>query len=379
MDGICYLDNSATTPMSSRAQKAMAEAAASCWGNPSSLHSLGVKSEKLINSARESVAKLLACDSSEIFFTASGTEANNIAIFGAAGKGAKRGKRVVTTAVEHPSVDLCFNKLEQMGFEVVKIKTDIFGVASAADIMNAITPDTVLVSIMLVNNELGGINPVKAAASAIKRVKAPALLHCDAVQAFGKLPISPSALGVDLMSISGHKVHGPKGVGALFKRKGLTLPALLFGGGQEKGVRPGTEAVHQIAAFGAAVEELDIKGSFEYVSELNYYARRRIAEENIGKINSAENALPYILNFSMLGYRSETVMHFLELKGVYVSSGSACSKGSSHVLASAGLAESVSDSAIRVSFSRYNTMQDVDKLIDALKEAKNVIVHSSER
>lgn len=379
MEGICYLDNSATTPMCPSAQKAMADAAAECWGNPSSLHGLGVKSEQLMDSSRAAVAKVISAEPSEIYFTASGTEANNIAIFGAAQKGAKRGKRVVTTAVEHPSVELCFNRLEQMGFEVVKVKTDIYGIAAAEDIAAAITADTVLVSIMLVNNELGGINPVKAAAAAIKRVKAPALLHCDAVQAFGKMAISPAALGVDLMSISAHKIHGPKGIGALYKRKGLSLPALLFGGGQEKGTRPGTEAVHQIAAFGAAAEELDIKNSLEYVSELNQYARRRIAEEGIGKINSAENALPYILNFSMIGYRSETVMHFLELKGVYVSSGSACSKGSSHVLTSAGLADAVSDSAIRVSFSRYNTKADVDKLIEALLEAKNVIVHSSER
>lgn len=376
MEKIYYLDNSSTTPMCSRARAEMLRAAEETWGNPSSLHSLGVRSEQAINNARQSVASLLSCDAKEIFFTASGTEANNIAIFGAAQKGSKRGRRVVTTAVEHPSVALCFDQLEKQGFEVVRIGTDVHGVVDEKDIYDAINSDTILVSIMLVNNELGGINPVKAAASAIKRAKAPAILHCDAVQAFGKMNVSPAALGVDLMSISGHKIHGPKGIGALYKRRGLSIPSLMFGGGQEQNVRPGTEAVHQIVGFGAAVDELNIKSSGEKVAELNRYARERILAEELGVINSADNALPYILNFSVLGYRSETIMHFLELRGIFVSSGSACAKGSSHVLVSAGLSTQRSDSALRVSFSRYNEKEDVDRLIDALKEAKNLIVHS---
>ena len=377
MENISYLDNSATTKMSEKAKEAMLMCVEQSWGNPSSLHSLGVQAEKVMQSARIGVANLLSADPSEIFFTASGTEANNIAVFGAAKKGAKRGKRVITTAVEHPSVSVCFDELEKQGFEVVRLATDKFGVVSEKDIFEAVNSDTILVSIMLVNNELGGVNPVKAAASAIKRAKAPAILHCDAVQAFGKMPVSPASLGVDLMSVSAHKVHGPKGVGALYKRKGLSVPALLFGGGQERNMRPGTEAVHQLAAFGAAVGEISIKEQSAKVAELNEYARRRIAEENIGIINSAPDALPYILNFSVPGYKSETLLHFLELKGVYVSSGSACSKGSSHVLASAGLSAAMSDSALRVSFSRYNKAEDVDRLIEALKEAKNLIVHST--
>ena len=376
MEKISYLDNSATTHICPSAQKAMLEVLEKSWGNPSSLHGLGIEAEKVMNGARKSLAAALSCDEAEIIFTASGTEANNMAIFGAAQKGAKRGKRVVTTAVEHPSVALCFDQLEKQGFEVVRLQTDKFGIAKAEDIYSAVNSDTILVSIMLVNNELGGINPVKAASAAIKRAKAPALLHCDAVQAFGKIPVSPAALGVDLLSISAHKIHGPKGIGALYKRRGLSVPPYLFGGGQEKNMRPGTEAVHQIAAFGAAVEELDIKGSYQKVSELNSYLRQRIQSEAIGKINSSPEALPYILNFSVEGYKSETLMHFLELRGIYVSSGSACSKGSSHILSAAGLSNAESDSALRISFSRFNNKEDVDRLVSALKEAKELIVHS---
>ena len=228
----------------------------------------------------------------------------------------------------------------------------------------------------MVNNELGGVNPVKAAALAIKRAKAPALLHCDAVQAFGKIDVRPLTMGVDLMSISGHKIHGPTGLGVLYKRKGLTLPPLAYGGGQESGLRPGTEAVHQIAAFGGALDELSIKSSYETVKNLRDYAIDKLVSSGIAVLNSGVDALPYILNVSMPGYRSETVMHFLELKGIYVSSGSACSKGSSHVLTAAGLSEELSDSALRISFSRYNTEEDVERLCEAMSEAKQKIVKS---
>ncbi len=378
MEKCCYLDNSSTTELCPSAKNIMAQIMEESWGNPSSLHSLGVKSEKAITAARQSVASVLSADPSEIIFTASGTEANNMAIFGAAQKGAKRGKRVVTTAVEHPSVALCFDRLEQQGFEVIRLATDQFGIVNQQDIFNAVNSDTILVSIMLVNNELGGINPVKTAASAIKRAKAPALLHCDAVQAFGKIDVNPASLGVDLLSISAHKIHGPKGVGVLYKRKGLTIPPLMLGGGQEKNMRPGTEAVHQIAGMGAAVEELKIKEAYQKVADINAYARERLVNEEIGEINSSPEALPYILNISIPGYRSETVMHFLELRGIYVSSGSACAKGSSHILSAAGLSAARSDSALRISFSRYNEREDVDLLVAALKEAKELIVHSKE-
>lgn len=371
MKDLVYLDNSATTKPCDKAIEYMNKALYDNWGNPSSLHTIGINAEEILFSAKEICAKAIGSRSDEIYFTSGGTEANNLAINGAVTSRAKRGNRIVTTEIEHPSVLEPIKALELKGFEVVYLKPDKDGIVSKESIYSAINKNTILVSMMLVNNEIGTIQPVKDAAYAIKEIGAPALLHCDAVQAFGKIPIKVSDLGVDLLSFSGHKIHAPKGVGVLYKKKGVTLAPIIYGGGQQEGVRPGTESVPLIAALEGAVCDLpNTTEEYKIMQELCTYAREKLNGTGIVAFNSPDNSLPYILNVSVLGYRSETLLHFLDAKGIFVSSGSACSKGKlSHTLSSLGLDNKHIDSAIRISFSRNNSKDDIDKLCDALIEA----------
>lgn len=366
-----YLDNSATTKPSTLSIEYTLKALNDYWGNPSSLHLLGFEAENLLNETRKSVADLLHCRDDEITFTSSGTEANNTAIFGAVYSRAKRGKRIVTTEIEHSSVLEAMRKLESEGFEVVYLKPDKSGKVSSSDIKSAINTNTILVSIMLVNNELGSIQPIKEVADAIKQTGAPALLHCDAVQAFGKIPVSPQKLGVDLLTASAHKIHGPKGVGILYIKKGVHIKPLIWGGGQESGMRSGTEAVPLIYGLCGAVKSLpNIDRQLSLQQELWNYAKEKLLSTGILEINSPDGCLPYIINISVLGYRSETLLHFLENDGIYVSSGSACSKGvGSYVLTACGLNNKKVDSALRISFSRYNTKEDIDRLCESLLKA----------
>lgn len=367
-----YLDNSSTTKPCEKAIKNIEFALKNSWGNPSSLHRLGVEAEIGVSDARNLLAKTLSCRADEIYFTSCGTESNNTAILGAALSRKKRGNRIVTTAIEHPSVLEVMKKLEGNGFEIIYLKPDINGIINPDDIKNAVNKNTILVSIMLVNNEVGSIQPVSVAAEVIKSSGAPALLHCDAVQAFGKMPINIKSLGVDLLSVSAHKIHGPKGIGALFVKKGITLPPLLLGGGQEKGMRSGTESVPLIMGFFGALEELgNINENLKKVYELNTYAKQKFLETEIVTINSGDG-LPYILNISVVGYRSETLLHFLESKNIFVSSGSACAKGEgSFVLKEIGLKSDRIDSALRISFSRFSKKSDIDALCESLIEATN--------
>lgn len=366
-----YLDNSATTKPCHSAIEAVRRSLEETWHNPSSLYRRGMDAENTVNRARSIIARELSASTEEIFFTASGTEANNMAIFSAAEYMKKRGNRVITTSIEHPSVKNVFSELEKRGFSVVYLKPSENGVVSEEEIRRAVTPDTVLISMMLVNNETGAIQPVEKLRSAATEVGAKPIIHCDAVQAFGKMDINVNALGVDLLSVSGHKVHAPKGVGALYKRKNLPLKPYIFGGGQEKGFRSGTENVPNISAFGAAVEELkaDTKAR-ERVAEISHYAREILSKIPEVVINSPPEALPYVLNISVKGYRSETLLHFLEADGILVSSGSACSKGvASEVLSEMGINRELADSALRISFSRYNSTVDIVKLETALENA----------
>ena len=341
------------------------------WGNPSSLHTIGINAEDLIISAKETCAKAIGARSDEIYFTSGGTEANNLAINGAVQSRAKRGNRIVTTEIEHPSVLEVIKNLEQKGFEVIYLKPDENGVVSQDSLKKAINKNTILVSIMLVNNEIGTIQPVIEAASIIKEVGAPALLHCDAVQAFGKMGIKVNELGVDLLSFSGHKIHAPKGIGVLYKKKGVTISPVVFGGGQQDALRPGTESVPLISALEGAILSLpNIKAYYDKIEQLCSYAKDKLKATEIVEFNSPQNALPYILNISVPGYRSETLLHFLDAKGIFVSSGSACSKGKlSHTLSALKLDSKRIDSALRISFSRDNSFEDIDKLCDALLEA----------
>ncbi|MBQ4569863.1 MAG: cysteine desulfurase [Ruminococcus sp.] len=369
-----YLDNSATTAVSTAAAQKAVELMCENFANPSSLHSLGFKAAKELEAARSKVAGLLGAEPSELCFTSGGTEANNLAILGTAEALRRRGNRIVTTATEHSSVHDTMLHLQKEGFDVVFISPDEQGHISPKEVTDAVNSKTILVSIMLVNNETGAINPVREIFSAIKRKNPDTVLHTDAVQALGKLEIKAKKLFADLITVSGHKVHAPKGVGALFVRKGVRLIPRTFGGSQEKKLRTGTEAAPLICAFGTACEEIDIAKSTRTAKELNTYLREKLSQMPDIIINSPEDASPFVLNFSVKGIRSETMLHHLASTGVYVSSGSACSKGAkSHVLKSMGLADDVIDSAIRVSFSKHNTQSDCDALLEGLAAGINTL------
>ena len=372
-----YLDHSATTKVLPQAAEAACAVMRETFGNPSSLHGLGVAAERTLENARESIARTLQAQPQEIVFTSGATEADNLAVFGAVKALRRRGKRIVTTAVEHPAVAECCARLAEEGFEVVALRPEN-GRIRPEQVFDAVTPDTVLVSMMAVNNETGAIFPVEAAAAAIKRAGAPALLHVDAVQAFGKLPLRPAKMGIDLMSISGHKIHAPKGIGALYIGNGVHLVPRVFGGGQEQNIRPGTESVPLIGALGAAVEALPSVAQEEAAMRaLNRSLREKLAAFPDVVIHSPEDGLPCILNFSAGTVRAETMLHFLASRGIYVSSGSACAKSArSHVLTAMELPQKEIDSALRVSFSRYNTEEDVAALVAALEEGLRTLARA---
>ncbi|MBQ9066291.1 MAG: cysteine desulfurase, partial [Clostridia bacterium] len=355
----CYLDNSATTRPSDSAVAASARAMTEVWGNPSALHRIGDEANALLESSRKTAAKFLRAGSSEVYFTGCGTDSNNLAIFGTVRALRRRGNRIVTTAVEHPSVEEPMKRLEEDGYDVVRLPVDGNGCVDPDDLAKAVTKDTILVSMMLVNNEVGSIMPLSAARTAIRRAKAPALLHCDGVQGFGKLPVTPKELGVDLLSASAHKIHGPKGVGLLYVKSGTRILPYLLGGGQEGGLRSGTEGMPAIAGFAAAIGDLGDFGTVEKNLQRVTGLRDSLLQQLNGidyTVNSPENALPYILNLSIPGIPSEVLRNSLSEKGVYVSTGSACSKGHrSTVLTQMGIAPERIDSAIRISFSATTT------------------------
>lgn len=348
----------------------MNNALESNWGNPSSLHILGMNAEIAVNEARECIAKTVNASPKEIIFTSCGTEANNTAIMSALHR-KNRGNRIITTAIEHPSVLKAAESLKEFGFEVVLLKPDSNGVISLSELEKALNDKTVLVSIMLVNNETGAIEPVKQAAELTHKLAKNAFFHCDAVQAFGKMPINVKALGVDMLTASGHKIHAPKGVGFLYCSERTHIAPLLIGGGQENGMRSGTECVPLICALHGAVADLpDLQNQLGIQRELYDYAVKRLTESGLATINSSPDGLPFVLNASVNGYRSETLLHFLESKNIFVSSGSACSKGNvSYVLKEMGKSNKEIDSALRISFSRFNTKQDIDTLVTELINA----------
>ena len=365
-----YLDNSATTRVCEKSAEKVLELMTQCYGNPSSLHKKGLEAQREVAHARQAVAVSLGAQPREIIFTSGGTEANNLAVLGGAAAGRRRGKRIVTTAIEHPSVLEPMRQLEKEGFEVVFLTPDTDGRVPEEAVLKAVTGDTILISVMAVNNELGSIQPIEVLKKAVKRAGAPALVHVDGVQAYGKLPLRPEKLGIDLLTVSGHKIHGPKGVGALYVSKNARILPRTFGGGQERELRPGTEAAPLIAGLGAAVEELpDWRQAYSRMEKLRDYTLQKLSGLEGVEVNSPVEGLPYLLNFSALGIRSETMLHFLAQRGIYVSSGSACAKGKqSHVLKAAGLPDSRISSAIRVGFSRENTERDADALAEGVRE-----------
>lgn len=373
-----YLDNSATTKVCPQAAEKVWEMMTEKYGNPSSLHNKGLEAERELTLARGQLAAMLGCRPAELIFTSGGTEANNLAILGAATARKRQGRRVVVSAVEHSSVLECARELEKQGFEVIFLAPGPDGAVDESRVFAAINASTILVSMQLVNNEVGAVQPVSAMAAAVKRAKAPALVHIDAVQAFGKLPTLPEKLGADLMTISAHKIHGPKGVGALYLSKDTRILPRAFGGAQEKRLRPGTEAAPLIAGFGAAAAALPPwEAALSTVRALRDSCAARLKALPGVFLNSDEGAFPYILNFSVPGIKSETMLHHLAARGVFVSSGSACSRGKkSHVLSAMGLDPTRIDSAIRVSFCHENTEQDVDQLITGLQEGIDTLARA---
>lgn len=365
-----YLDNSATTKPCASAVENINKCLTDNWGNPSSLYSFGIDAETEVNLARAAVADMLNCREDEIFFLSGGTEANNLALTGTAEAKRRTGKRIVTTSIEHPSVLNTLQNLESKGFEVIRVKPEKDGNIDYNKFISQINDDTILVSMMLVNNETGCIFPVGRVAQYIHDNKLNAVIHCDAVQAFGKMPIDIESLNIDLLSASGHKIHASKGIGFLYKSRKLNIKPIIFGGNQESGLRSGTESVPLISGLRGAVSELRVKETLQSVKELHDYAVAEFSKTGIVKINSPEHChLPFVLNVSIPGYRSENMLHYLEAKGICVSSGSACSKGrGSHVLNEMGLDRKTVDSALRISFSRYNKRSDIDELCAAITE-----------
>ena len=360
---IIYLDHAATTPVCPAAAQAALDVMTGCFGNPSSLYPLGKAAAQRREEDRSTIAAALGCESQELFFTSCGTEGDNWAIASAVELNRKKGSHIVTTAIEHDAVLQPMKKLKKEGFEVTFLKPDAEGSIAPEAVKAAIRPDTILVSMMLVNNEVGSILPVRAAADAIQAANSPALLHTDAVQAFLKLPFTPKDLGADLVTICAHKVRGPKGIGALYIRKDLIprIKPLLLGGGQEGGLRPGTEPTAQIAAFAAAVKAWE-PGTAERIRAVKDYAANTLSAIDGVTLISPGDA-PHILAISLRDFSGQTVVEALGGQGVCLSSGSACHRGKpSHVFEAMPLPQKVKYGAIRVSFGPESTRDEVDAL-----------------
>lgn len=372
-----YLDNSATTAAHPRVVEAVVDALKNNYGNPSSMHSMGVQGEKLLKGARRSTAKALGASEKEIVFTSGGTEANNLAIFGVAEAYKKTGKHLITTEVEHPSVLNAYKALENQGFQVTYIKPDAYGVVSKDEVVSAIQDDTILISIMHVNNETGAIQPIQDISKALKKLKRKPLLHVDGIQAIGKMKISVKRLGVDLYTVSGHKIHGPKGTGALFIKDGTKIVSRQIGGAQEKGIRPGTENVPGLCGFGVACD-IVVETLEDHITKLEAIKERfwrgLSSQLQSIKLNGqiSEAFAPHVINISFVGMRGEVLLHELESKGIYVSTGSACSsknKSYSHVLTAMGLTEPEMEGAIRFSFNSELSNDEIDYAVNTVVES----------
>lgn len=373
-----YLDHAATTKPAAPVIEAITDCLTNHFANPSSLHRAGLDAQLVMDDARKTIASAIGAEPQQILFTSGATEASNLALRGAAAAYGKRKPHIVTSAVEHSSVRSTMDALEAMGFRVTRVLPDEHGVFQAQAFKDAVTEDTCLISMMRVENETGRILPVEEVFRYVKKKFPKTVTHCDVVQAFMKLPVHVEDLHADLLSMSAHKIHGAKGVGALYIRKGIRLLPIMTGGQQERGIRPGTEATPLIAGFGAAVRYMQptIRQRFEQVSELRDALLSML--EDIPDItrNSDPAGSPYIVNFSVRGIRSETMLHFLESREIYVSSGSACSKGArSGVLAAYGIPDDLADSAVRVSFSEETTLADLETFVSAVREGQETLIH----
>ena len=372
-----YLDNASTTPVCEECAEIAYSVMKDHYGNPSSTHTLGRDAASILKNARGQVSAALGSKPQEVYFTSCGSESDNWAIIRGARLRSHEGRHIISSQIEHDAVRKSLDYLESEGYEITRLKPDQTGSIHIQDVLEQVRSDTILVSLMMVNNETGAISDVDSIARQVHKINPRILVHTDAVQAFMKIPFAAKKMDVDMISISGHKIHAPKGIGALYIRSGIKLPAYILGGGQENGMRAGTEALPQIAAFGLACE-IAKKGFKAYTSEIRERkdtVSRLLAEEVPEAVILSGDA-PHILSISLPGWRSEVLMNFMEAQGVYVSRSSACKKGArSHVLEAIGLEPEVIDGAIRVSFSRYNTPEDCEGFISCLKLARDQLSH----
>lgn len=372
-----YLDNAATTRPNEDVLDVMIETARAFYGNPSSLYHIGGEAERRLESSRRIIAKALGAAPEEFYFTATGTEANNIAVLGAARARKNFGDEVVITGYEHPSVFETAMSLKSEGFRVHTVNPGRDGRVDAGALLALVSKKTALVAAMSVNNETGATTDVATLAEAVKKINPRTAVHCDHVQGFLKTGLMPGKTAIDTAAVSGHKLHAPKGVGGLYVRKGFNIRPVLFGGGQEGGLRSGTENLPSAAAFAKAVESYPAETARKTAKALNARLRERLAAMAGVRVNSPDDALPFILNFSVPGLLAQPLLNFLDERGVMVSSGSACSKGlESRTLTAMGLHKNEIDTALRVSFSGENTAGDVDRLAELLDEAKHTLVRA---
>lgn len=370
-----YLDNAATTKPCPAAVAAVMEALTENWGNPSAVHQLGLQAEKAVKQARQQVAAVLGCSPDQLFFTSGGTEGDNFAVFSVAQRYHKRGRHIITTAVEHHAVLRPVQALEAQGFEVTYLKPEADGTISPAALLGALRKDTILVSIMMVNNETGAVNDIARLAK-LTHQKSTAVFHTDAVQGFCKVPFRASTLGADIVSVSSHKIQGPKGCGAVYVDKKLHLPPVMYGGGQEKNMRSGTENVPMILGFGAACQA----ASEGLPEKLRTMERRKqqclqLLEERVPQaVILGSHQAPHVISLAVPGVRSQGLIGCLQEKGVYVSAGSACSRGHrSHVMEAMGFAPELIDGSIRVSTCFDTTPEEIEGFVSALAEAVHAL------
>ena len=375
-----YFDNSATTRALDEVKDLVVKLMTEDYANPSSRHRKGMEAEQYVKEAAMRIAKTLKVKGKEIIFTSGGTESNNMALIGAALAGQRAGKHIISTRIEHASVYQPLAFLETLGFEVTYLHTDRQGHISLEELEQSIRPDTILVSVMYVNNEMGAIEPVEEIASLVHQKGKNIIFHVDAIQAYGKMEIRPKKQGIDLLSVSGHKIHGPKGVGFLYIDEKVRVKPLLYGGGQQRDLRSGTENVPGIAGLGLAAEEMyrDHKGKVARITELKDYFIDRVQELEGVTVNSLKKSAgaPQIASVSFKGVRSEVLLHALEDKGIYVSSGSACSSNHpaiSGTLRAIGVEKDLLDSTLRFSFGLFNTKEEVDICNSALEELLPVL------
>lgn len=369
-----YLDNSATTQCSQAAADLMMHLLREDYGNPSSLHNRGMEAENYVKEARKRIAQTLKVNEKEIYFTSGGSESNNLAIVGSALANKRSGMHVITTMIEHPSVANPFAYLEELGFAVTYLPVDAYGCISLEDLQEAMCSDTILVSMMHVNNEIGAVEPIEEAARVIKQKNPNCLFHVDAIQSYGKFRIYPKRMGIDLLSVSGHKIHGPKGSGFLFVRDKVKVHPLILGGGQERGMRSGTENVPAIAGLGQAAMEIyqNFESNQTRMYRLRDYFIQEVEQIDGVSVNGHKDhrSAPHIVSVSVSGVRSEVLLHALEDKQIYVSAGSACSSNKpavSRTLQSIGLKRELLESTVRFSFSVHTTKEEIDYALEAMR------------